>query len=222
MTTDRSNTTICHKTDSGNIITAKGVIMSDKFLLEPGLNKAGKQNKHQLEIVFAPGTNLTLLKNEMGKVALEGLKGDADAAKKMVEKRFLDPNDKPSGGKPLGPEFEGWTLVRAATDHLPDFVFPNGKRCPAESVRNELYRGRWGRATINPYWLDTTTTDGTKIKGVFLGLVNIQLLEHGKAIGFVKPDGEAEFGAVEVADTAASPVSETTENKDGNVDALFG
>ena len=191
-----------------NIITCEGVLMSDKYLVNP---EAGQ--RHQLELVFKPGTDFTLLKNEMGKLAVEKLKGDSNAAKKMVERRFIDPNDKPGGGKPLGPDFEGWVLIRASTKDMPDIILPNGKKCPPERISTELYRGRLGRATINPFW-----SNNPENKGVFLGLTNVQLLAHGKPIGFVKALGEEEFGAVDGIEVAEAPAA----SSDASVDALFG
>ena len=196
---------------SGNIITAKGVIVSDKYLMNPP-----EGQKHQLEIVFAPGTDLTVLKNEMGKIAVEKLKGDANRAKQMVERRFLDPNNKPNGGKPLGDRFEGYTLVRASAQYAPDVILPNGKKCPPDQIQNELYRGRFGRATLNPFW-----TDNAENKGVFLGLTNIQLLDHGEPIGYVKPAGEEEFGAVDGVEGEA-PASSGSAQSGGDVESLFG
>lgn len=206
---------VCHISPvSGNIMTPEGVILSDKFLLSPSGNTA----RHQLEIAFPPSANLTLLKNEMGKIAMEKLKGDAVAAKNMVNKRFLDPNNKPNGGKPLGERFNGWTLIRASADYLPDFVHPSGKKIDPNQVKTELYRGRWGRATVNAYWMDTKTKDGTLVKGIFLGLVNIQLLRHDEPIGFTKVQGEEEFGAVNVGDNSSVNVSTGTASM---VDSLF-
>lgn len=213
--TDKSNVKICHTTATGNIITPRGKIVSDKYLVNP---QDGR--KHQLEIVFEPGTDLTLLKNAMGAAALEICDGDKNMAKNMVQKRFLDPNNKPGDGKPLGPDFEGWILVRASSSELPDFVHPKGNKCPESSLSGELYRGRWGRATINPYALDKVDQKtGAKIKGVFLGLHNIQLLDHDTPIGFVKPEGESEFGAVEGAETIES--KETPASNGGDVNELF-
>jgi hypothetical protein len=215
--TDKSNTKTCHLTATGNIITPEGIIVSDKYLVKPDEGR-----KHQLEIVFEPGTDLTMLKNTMGKAALE-ITEDPTLAKNMVNKRILDPNNKPGDGKPLGPDFEGWILIRATSSVLPDFVHPNGKKCPESSLGSELYRGRWGRATLNPYALDTIDKKtGAKIKGVFIGLQNIQLLRHGKPIGFVKPEGENEFGAVEGAAEIESTVKSSANAGGESVDALFG
>lgn len=200
---------------TGNIVTPVGVLMSDKFLLN-----ASDKGKHSLEIVFKPDTDLVALKNAMGNALPEAVRKDPTLARNFINKRFLDPNNKPSGGKPMGAEFEGWTLVRAASDSLPDFILPSGQKCPANRIQTELYRGREGRATLNAYWLDTKTPEGATVKGVFLGLVNIQLLGAGKPVGYVKPSGEDEFGAVEVE--GASPAAATPSNASvTSADQLF-
>lgn len=212
--TDKSNVTTCHETSTGNIITPKGVVFYAQYLTEPHENDQGKL-KYNLELCFPPETDLKLLKNAMAKVALENLDGDREAAKKYVEQRFLDPNGLESG-KPRGKEFTGWVMIRASSDYMPDFIYPNGKKCPAESLKNECYSGRWLRATVNPYWYNVG-----KKRGVSLGLQNIQLLDQGTPIGFKKPEGEDEFGAVEGA--AAIETSKASASKsDQTVDALFG
>lgn len=217
--TDKSNTAIGHKLDNGNIITPKGKLFFAKFLYTPQENQQG-QMKYNLDLCFKPGTDLSLLKNEMGKLALDKLDGDATRAKNFVNKRFIDPNNKPSGGKPAGPEYEGWVSIRASSDTVPDFITANGKKMSIEDAKkvDGVYSGRWARVTVKPYW-----SGNSKNPGVFLGLVNVQLLEHDTPIGFVKPQGESEFGAVEVADTAA-PISggdDTAPTGGSAVDALF-
>lgn len=211
------DTSKCHVSPtSGNIITPKGILSYTQFLVTP--NKKGKYN---LSLLLKPGSDLKELKNAMGKLALEGLDGDQKQAINFVEKRFTDPNDRKSGGKPYGPEFEGWTLVTASAKYMPDFVHPSGQKIPAEKIADEAYSGRWGRVTLNPYWMDEEVIDeaGNKIrvKGVFLGLVNVQLLDQGKPLGFVKTSGSEEFGAVEV-EGGETPAPTTA----AAVDALFG
>lgn len=210
-----SNVNTCFKSEkSGNIITCKGKLFFAKFLYTPQENQQGKM-KYSLDLCVPPNSDLKTLKNEMGKIALENLDGDVARAKQFVEKRFINPNNKPSGGKPAGPEFEGWVSVRASSDTMPDFIFPNKQKCPRERFAEEVYSGRWARATLNPYW-----SPNPKNPGVFLGLVNIQLLDHDDQIGFTKPGGDEEFDAVDV-DTG-TPVDNSTSATDSKVDALFG
>ena len=210
----------CKKLPSGNIVTAKGKLFYTQYLIEP------ENGKHNLMIVFKPDTDLSVLKNEMGKLALEGTEGDKKQAMNFVEKRFTDPNNRSNGGKPAGDEYEGWTLVTAATNTTPDFVYPNGQKIPAESLKGECYSGRWARVTLNPYWLDKELVDKdtgkkVKVRGVFIGLQNVQLLDHDTPIGFVKASGSDEFDSVEI-EGGSAPSTVAVDDSGSDVDALFG
>lgn len=204
--------TKCHIAKSGNIITPKGRLSYAQYLLEPQARKYddGKEVKvYSMNLLLPPGADVTELKKAMGKVALEKCDGDKVRAKNFVEKRFLDPNNLPAGGKPMGEEFEGWTLIRATSSYKPKFAYPNGKEIPAEEVENELYSGRFARVTINPYW-----TNNKKNPGVCLGLQNVQLLDHADNLGGSIASAEDEFGDGDASDDAGG--------KAADVDDMFG
>lgn len=207
----------CHIAKSGNIITPKGRLSYAQFLLEPQertYEDSGKKAKvYSMNLLLPPGSDLMELKKKMGKIALEKCDGDQKRAKSFVDKRFLDPNNLPQGGKPMGEEFEGWTLIRATSSYKPKFAYPNGKEIPAEEIENELYSGRWARVTINPYW-----TANKKNPGVCLGLQNVQLLDHAENLGANIPDAEDEFDAVDGSDDKAEAGS-SVSNED--VDDMF-
>ncbi len=205
------NTKICHKTKGGNIITPEGVCFFVKYLHTAHENDKGKL-KHNLELCFPPEADLKLLKNEIGRVAMENCDNDKAAARKHVEKRFIDPNNKPDGGKPAGDKFEGWVLIRASSDYCPDFIAPNGQRMTVDEFKRTANSGDFIRASIQPYWKDMG-----KSKGVFLGLQNVQFIRKGETIGFVKPDGEGEFGSV----SGAEKTSKKSASKGSDVESLF-
>jgi len=211
----RSNTKTCHLTATGNVITPKGVLFYSQYLTKAHEDKFGNL-KYTLELCVDPKeVDLKILKNKMAEIALEN-DLTADQAKKMVERRFVDPNDKPQGGKPAGDKYEGWVLIRAsarADKSTPDFVWPNGTKMSQEEAVGVITSGSIIRATLNPYW-----SKNPENKGVFLGLQNIQYLEKGEPIGFVKPEGEDEFGAVEgAAEIESAPAAKAGSQ----VDALF-
>lgn len=190
MTTDMTK---CHIAKSGNIITPKGRLSYAQFLIEAQertYEDSGKTVKvYSINLLLPPDVDLSELKKAMGKIALEKCDGDKKRAANSVNKRFLDPNNLPQGGKPAGEEFEGWTLIRATSSYKPKFAYPNGKEIPAEEVENELYSGRWARVTLNPYW-----TNNKKNPGVCLGLQNVQLLDHDENLGASIASAEDEFG----------------------------
>lgn len=201
----------CKVAASGNIITPKGRLSYAQYLETPNKNEKTGKEKYQLNLLLPADVNLKELKTAMAKVALDKVDGDKNRAAKLVEKRFLDPNDLPQGGKPMGEEFEGWILVRASSDYKPKMAYPNGKAIPDEEIKNELYSGRWGRVTLNPYW-----SNNKENPGVFLGLQNVQLLDHDDNLGVSLPNAEDEFDAVEGADSG-----ETAESSSSDVDDMF-
>lgn len=215
--TNKSDVTKCHISNSGNIITPSGRMSYAQFLIEPQertYEDSGKTAKvYSLNLVLPPGRDLTELKKAMGKVALEKCDGDKNRAKNFVNKRFLDPNNLPQGGKPMGEEFAGWTLIRATSSRKPKFAYPNGKEIPDDEVVNELYSGRWARVTINPYW-----TSNKKNPGVCLGLQNVHLLDHDENIGGASVNAEDDFGdaGVESTGNGAAPAAPDS------VDDMFG
>ena len=205
--------TKCRELASGNIATCKGRMSYAQYTIGGQLNKQGKMVWNGALLV-PPNCDFTLLKNKMGVIALDKLDGDETRAKKMVEKRFLDPNDLPNGGKPAGPEFKGWTLIRCSSQQAPDFAGPDGKKIPPEQVAREAYSGRWASFSVNPYW-----SSNDENPGVFIGLQNVQLLDHDDNLGAVKARADDEFGAVEGVDTGEATQSEVQAS---NVDAMFG
>lgn len=208
--------TKCRVANSGNIITPKGRLSYAQYLIDPQERTYEDTGKttfvYNMNLMLPPESDLTELKKEMGRIALDKCDGDKKRAKNFVEKRFLDPNNLPQGGKPAGPEFEGWTLIRASSSYKPKFAYPNGKSIPDEEIKNELYSGRWACVSLNPYW-----SANKKNPGVFVGLQNVQLLDHDENLGVALPDAEDEFGAVEghEEEKAGSSVEEN------DVDSMF-
>lgn len=203
---------------SGNIISPKGRLSYAQYLLDPQertYEDSGKTTKvYQGSLLVPPKYDFSELKKKMAKIALEKCDGDKKRAITFVEKRFLDPNNLPQGGKPAGEEFEGWTLIRATSSRKPNFAYPNGKEIDPKDVENELYSGRWACFSINPFW-----TANKKNPGVCLGLQNVHLLEHAENIGSKSPDVTDEFESAEEggdSDEAGSSVS------DADVDDMFG
>lgn len=202
----------CHiSPTSGNIITAKGKLFYAQYLYQPQKDDSGK-DRYSMQLVFKPETDLKMIKNELGRVALEALKGDATRAKNLVNNLFTDPLNPPRGGKAADPKFAGWVKMTAASKQMPDFVHPNGQKVDPATLVNECYSGRWARATIRAYYQG----EG-KYQGLRIGLTNIQLLDHDEPIGFVKARGEEEFGDV----TGGQGATPTNATNAALADSLF-
>jgi hypothetical protein len=85
-------------------------------------------------------------------------------------------------------------MIRLNSPTKPGFIYANGKEVPVDRFDEEIYSGRWGRVSVNPYWSGHAAN-----KGVFLGLQNVQLLRHDDPIGGAKPRAGDQFEAVEGA-----------------------
>lgn len=202
--------------ETQSYMTPRGRLSYAQTLVKGKENEHG-QVKYNCNLMFPPESDFKVLKKALMKIALKETDGDKDRALTFVNSRFLDPNNLPSGGQPAGPEFKGWTLLRMASNHRPDFIHPNGKPMTTDEAINEVYSGRWARASCNPYWF---VAKGNK--GVTIGLQNVQLLEHDDNLGGGKPSGEGQFG--KVSDEGSS--EGTSDDTDGavssdDIDALF-
>lgn len=206
----------CYVASTGNILTPKGRMSHAQYTIEAQENDQGKM-VYNGALLFPPDSDFTLLKQAMGKVALPNCGGDKQKAIAAVKRRFLDPMNKPGGGKPESEEFEGWTLLRMSSKFLPDFIGPDGKQMPFDQVRSQnlVYSGRWARFSVNPYWFSTKANSG-----VTLGMQNIQLLDHDENIGGGKAKGDGEFEAVEGIEPDADASGGYNQNPD-DADDMF-
>ena len=215
------NVNECRMSKSGYVITAKGRLEYAQFINEIQKDKNDKDKKGRYNgALLVPGTsNLTLLKNKMGEVGLPRFDGDVNRVKSLIKKRLIDPNNKPNGGKPAGPEFEGWTLIRASSHHKPKVFYPNGNEVPGDQIYKEMYSGRWAAFLLNPY----APKKMGENPGIFLGLQGVQLLDHDENNGANIPDADGEFDAIEVDGVAnTSTAAPSGETSDSDVDSMFG
>lgn len=208
-----SDLNTCQKSPSGKIITPRGKLFFANYIYEAQQDNNGK-DKFSIQLVFKPDTDLKLLKNELGRLALEHYDGDQARAIKAVNDLFNDPTIPPKNGKPAPAEYRGWIKISAASKQRPDIMLANGKILESHEFAKECYSGRWARATLNPYF-QTKNYPGLRI-----GFENVQLLDHDKVIGYMKPSGASEFGAVEIDEGAAPIVASTGVAQ--QVDSLFG
>ena len=117
---------------------------------------------------------------------------------------YMHPIHKTAGNQSLAAYADEYPyFVRLGTREFDN----NGKRRPAPQVlsakglelteeheADEVYNGRWFRASVNPYWYPAQ--EGKP--GVSLGLVNIQLLHNDDPLAGGKAKASAEFEAVDI------------------------
>ncbi len=219
MNTNKFDVTKCFTLPSGNIILPRGRLSYAQFLMTLENKKTGKTNSSYKLNLLVPGpgnkqglpvADFLELKKALGKLALEKCDGDQKRAKTLVDKLFLNPNDLPKGGKPMGEEFEGWVLIRGSRKTKPEFSYPNGKKIPVDEVANELYSGRWARPSVSVYW-----SNHDENKGPCIGLQNIWLLDHAENLGVAIPSAEDEF------DDGTDSGNNAGAGSQGSVDDMF-
>jgi len=183
------------KMASNNIRLPRGRL-SYPYLIEPNpkaQNKAGKV-KYTTSILLPPGVDLTVVRDAVRDLAKEKF-GDKLADEVFMRKfkqPFLKAEEHMTG-------FEGWTLVRLSSLYKPGLVDHTGT--PVSEPR-EVYAGRWAFLSVNPFGYDT---DGNR--GVSLGVVNVQLLEHDEPLAGSGVKAETEFGKVELDNAGIAPVT---------------
>lgn len=83
----------------------------------------------------------------------------------------------------------GWHFVGLNSKSQPNVV--DAQLQPVTDIKKEAYGGRWARLSANAYPWDT----GKGVRGVSLGLNNVQLLGHDNPFAG-KPKAEDDFDAV--------------------------
>ena len=206
------NTKIAHYVEKEDLyITPTGrtnfVALSRKF------KKRGSPDdsaQYVVSIMFAPGTDLELLKKAADeacmaehKVALFGPKRS-----KSVRNPFIDANEKdveiidPATGEPM--DLTGWIMLRC-NGKLRRPVVRNsvGDIVKEEDLDTQAYSGRWMRLMVRP---GAYEVDGAK--GVKFYLEGVQLLRNDEPVGKGggASTGEA-FGAADEGDDAVDPLA---------------
>lgn len=194
--------------DTEDVMTPKALLLYSA-LFEAALMKGEKDAekvRFQATLLFHKSANLDAIKERVLAVATDKLgsklketkwrkpflKVTEDDQPKVVarlEKAGINPADYP-------------VMIRLASKAAPSVRAPNGAKVEDE---DQVYEGRWARASVRPYFYDHPTGG----KGVSLGLGNVQLLDHADPI----PRGGGGMGGDEfeaVSDEGGKPASADT------------
>ena len=181
----------CRMSPAGNVITPKGRILYPA-LFKPTSPREEKDNpdkaRYQISLLLPTAADLALLVKLVNEKIVDEW-GEKWAEKYKVKKPFIRTEDQPKL-RAYAEEFP--VLIRTNSKDKPGLVGPNGR--PIED-ENEVYSGRWGCLSLRAYTYDHATGG----KGVSLGLVNVQLLDHDDVLAGARPKAEDEFGAVEAS-----------------------
>jgi hypothetical protein len=83
----------------------------------------------------------------------------------------------------------GWHFIGMTSKDKPGVI--DAMKQPVTDIKSEAYGGRWARVSCNPFAWDT----GKGVRGVSLGLNNVQLLQHDARFSG-KPKADDEFDEV--------------------------
>jgi hypothetical protein len=171
-------------------------------------NPKGPEEKlrYRLTILVPKKADLTLLRERVEAV----IQDEAPAKdRSTARKPWLKTADSKALEK-YSDEFP--VMLRVHSKYAPQVVGPDPTRALTE---DEVYSGRWGVVSLNPYWYGSI--DGGK-PGVALGMGNVQFLDHADKIGGSRVTAEDEFEPADDVEDSAPPSARGNSTSDD----LFG
>lgn len=172
---------------TGNIMTPRCRIVYPN-LFEPTQVKGQGKAKYRLSLLIPRKADISVLIDAIDELAKDNLGSKFKSTK--WRNPLLKVSDEPRFSE-LDAEFS-W-MIRPNSDNRPEVRSPAMRMIDSEQGADEVYGGRWGRASINPYWY---SADKSPVPGVGLGLANVQLLDHDDPLGGGRVSADAEFEAV--------------------------
>jgi hypothetical protein len=150
------------------ILTPKGQLSYPKVFTPelPPNPKPGQKPKYGTSIVFAPGTDLTALKQEAIRVATEKYGPKTEELIRTQQLKMPFRKDAEAKGYPAGSVF-----MNVRSDYKPGVVDRNVKPILDES---EIYPGVIARLEVNAFCYDNSGN-----KGVSFGLNHVQKIADG-------------------------------------------
>lgn len=153
---------------------------------QPPMEGSGA-GKYGVVALFPPGYNLQPVIDAMVEAAKA--KWGPDEAKwprlKYHPKKRIQPCEEKSE---LAGYLPGWHFIGLTSANQPHVV--DAQLQSVTDLKKEAYGGRWAKLSANPFaW------DANGVRGVSLGLNNVQLLAHDEPFAG-KPKAEADFDAV--------------------------
>lgn len=172
---------------TGNIMLPKCRILYPN-LFKPTQVKGQGKAKYRITLLIPKKADIDLLIETIDEIARENLGSKLKTAK--WRNPLLDTADEPRFSD-IADDFP--YMIRPNSDNRPQVVGPSMKVIEEDQEADEVYGGRWGRASINAYWY---SADKSPVPGVGLGLSNVQLLDHDEPLGGGRVAASAEFEQV--------------------------
>lgn len=178
---------------TGNIMIPKSRMVYPNLFTPTQVKGQGK-SKYRVSFLIPAKANIDLLRETVRDVAKDALGSKLSTTK--WRNPLLKTADEPRFAE-LADDFP--VLIRPNSDNRPQVVNPALKVVMEDQEADEVYGGRWARASISVYWY---SADKSPVPGVGLGLSNVQLLDHDEPLGGGRVQAEAEFEAVGEDDMA--------------------
>lgn len=172
---------------TGNIMTPKGRILYPNLFTPTQVKGQGK-SKYRISLLLPKKAGIDLLVDTIDEIAKDKLGSKFKTAK--WRNPLIRTEDEPRFAE-LADDFP--FMIRPNSDNRPQVVGPSLRVITEDQEADEVYGGRWGRVSINPYWY---SADKSPVPGVGLGLSNVQLLDHDDPLGGGRVSADAEFEAV--------------------------
>lgn len=154
---------------------------------QPAMEEGGKA-KYGCVALLPPDYDLKPIidaLNEAAKAKWGPKEADWPRLKYPPSKRIQDCAEKSD----LAGYLPGWHFIGLNSETAPNVV--DASLQPVTDIKKEAYGGRWARLSANPFAWDT----GKGVRGVSLGLNNVQLLAHDEPFAG-KPKATDDFDAV--------------------------
>lgn len=193
--------TTCTVTKAGNIIIPKAR-MGFPALLEAREGQNGGKPKFSSVFLVPSTSDISILKKAVKDLFLakyEDEKSIPDKAFNPLKQRGRDKVNAETGRRFFPEDLDDWFAFSASSVQAPGVVGPDGKNV---TEGNQVYSGRWCRASIRPFWFEARDPKNNKIilnRGVSFGLQNVQLLDNDEQWGGMRAKAEDEFEPVGAA-----------------------
>ena len=176
---------------SGNIMTPRCRMVYGDLFKASQVKGQGK-HKFRISLLIPAKSDVELLRETVMELATEKLGKNLKTTK--WRNPLLKTGDEPRFAD-IADDFP--LMLRPNSDNRPQVTNPAATKIITEDeAPDEIYNGRWCRASISVYWYGA---DKSPIPGVGLGLSNVQLLDHDDPIdvGNGRVAASSEFAAVE-------------------------